>query len=638
MKIPPEFFGVEEYRPLQEQAIQVLETSDRNTLIVAETGMGKTLIAYYLFALTGEGFLIEPTRALCYEKSTQLSAIFGRENVIIINKDYSATLQDIKKTPIKVITPHKLTHYLSDLDLKQKPVVVDEIHTLRNNPEIEVILSRIKEQGARIVGLSATLNDQDTQRLAKWLDAIVITPKEKRPVPLYYKTVKLEYTVGPEGQLSIKTPIGFFDNANDFIAKYTLTLDGGILVWVPTRNGCDEMAKRIAREKGEITPWLSKNVVVTNQSDEALAESIEAGVGIHHGGLSKENRELVQNLFKQRRLWCVITGYTLAQGVNLPARHVVLTTLFETPEKLIDPSTFHQFSGRAGRPGYDPYGVVHIVTQGESEQVYLEEYLLKTKATPLESKLANDWFLTKTVMNLAYMKGSIEKVLTFFDNTFYATTRGEEGVKELHEKYLEIIRRLEEKGVFKTEQDEIRFPQESWRVAAKLSMHPEEVALALELNQLNYKQFITRAVERIVTPQMTQAFNPDEIIEMGLLVYEASKSYGAREAADLTQSYIDTVTLFYARLEGWDSPNTKKAREVAEAFVYANNPKIKELQKVLGYPAVKRLIRNVPRTLFNPKPSEEEIQHVVNVAFPPNQNPDPEKVKKVEKILRGGMS
>ena len=88
---------------------------------------------------------------------------------------------------------------------------------------------------------------------------------------------------------------------------------------------------------------------------------LRRGVGVHHAGLLPKYRRVVEDLFEQKLLSVALCTETLAAGINLPARSVVLTTLVKGPfgkEKLIDPSTAHQIFGRAGRPQFDTEGYV----------------------------------------------------------------------------------------------------------------------------------------------------------------------------------------------------------------------------------------------------------------------------------------
>ena len=95
-----------------------------------------------------------------------------------------------------------------------------------------------------------------------------------------------------------------------------------------------------------------------------LKQMLRRGVGVHHAGLLPKYRRVVEDLFTQKLLAVVVCTETLAAGINLPARSVVLTSLVKGPrgkEKLIDASTAHQIFGRAGRPQFDDRGFVYAL-------------------------------------------------------------------------------------------------------------------------------------------------------------------------------------------------------------------------------------------------------------------------------------
>src|SRR5205085_3105875 len=86
-----------------------------------------------------------------------------------------------------------------------------------------------------------------------------------------------------------------------------------------------------------------------------LKQMLHRGVGVHHAGLLPKYRRVVEELFQRKLLATVICTETLASGINLPARSVVLASLVKGPagkQKLVDASSAQQIFGRAGRPQY----------------------------------------------------------------------------------------------------------------------------------------------------------------------------------------------------------------------------------------------------------------------------------------------
>src|SRR4029453_6422557 len=118
-----------------------------------------------------------------------------------------------------------------------------------------------------------------------------------------------------------------------------------------------------------------------------LKQMLRRGVGGHHAGLLPKYRRAVENLFEKKLLSVALCTETLASGINLPARSVVVTSLVKGPfgkEKLIDPSTAHQIFGRAGRPQFDTEG--HVYTLPHEDDVRILKWKEKYDQIPETTK------------------------------------------------------------------------------------------------------------------------------------------------------------------------------------------------------------------------------------------------------------
>jgi hypothetical protein len=103
-----------------------------------------------------------------------------------------------------------------------------------------------------------------------------------------------------------------------------------------------------------------------------LVQLLRRGVGVHHAGLLPKYRRVVEELFERKLLAVCMCTETLAAGINLPARSVVLTSLVKGPlgrQKLIDPSSAHQIFGRAGRPQFDKQGFVYVLAHEDDVKI-----------------------------------------------------------------------------------------------------------------------------------------------------------------------------------------------------------------------------------------------------------------------------
>src|SRR5947199_2500680 len=118
-----------------------------------------------------------------------------------------------------------------------------------------------------------------------------------------------------------------------------------------------------------------------------MKQMLHRGVGVHHAGLLPKYRRVVEELFERKLLAVAICTETLASGINLPARSVVLTSLVKGPfgkEKLIEPSSAHQIFGRAGRPQYDDRGYVFALAH--EDDVKLLRWREKYDAIPEDTR------------------------------------------------------------------------------------------------------------------------------------------------------------------------------------------------------------------------------------------------------------
>src|SRR5690606_29495372 len=114
------------------------------------------------------------------------------------------------------------------------------------------------------------------------------------------------------------------------------------------------------------------------------------GVGVHHAGMLPKYRRRVEELFQKKLLSVCVCTETLAAGINLPARSVVLTTLMKGPpgkKKLVDPSSAHQMFGRAGRPQFDDRGFVYVLAH--EDDVKLARWKKQYDQIPEDTKDPN---------------------------------------------------------------------------------------------------------------------------------------------------------------------------------------------------------------------------------------------------------
>ncbi|WP_232212236.1 helicase-related protein [Candidatus Nitrosopumilus koreensis] len=169
----------------------------------------------------------------------------------------------------------------------------------------------------------------------------------------------------------------------------------------------------------------SKKILSENEHTElvkTLALLVKKGVAFHHAGLNQNCREIIETEFRNGTIKLLSSTPTLAAGVNLPARRVVISNINRYNAKVganrpISVLEYKQLCGRAGRPQYDDYGESIIVGNGNAED--LIEYYINGEPEPIESKITDDKSLRTHVLSVIVTHPGIKKeeILEFFLQT-----------------------------------------------------------------------------------------------------------------------------------------------------------------------------------------------------------------------------
>jgi replicative superfamily II helicase len=312
--------------------------------------------------------------------------------------------------------------FVTDVDC----CVIDEVHLLdsdRRGSVLEVTVARLRRLcDPRIVALSATM--RNVEDVAEWLgappEATFDFGNSHRPVPLHA-------TVEPyaPGENAFADKYRRLYRALD-LAEDHLRGDGQALVFVASRQDTVQAAKKARDEVAERDIALGDrgdyqfHEATQQLEDETLRQSVIDGVAFHHAGLSKNDKDLVEEWFKEGRIDLLFSTSTLAWGVNLPARCVVIrdTKLHDPLEGEVDlnPLDVLQMLGRAGRPGFDDVGYAHVVCDPGDADRYRR---LLEDGAPIESRLAED---VDAHLNAEIALGTIrdvEDVMDWIETTFY---------------------------------------------------------------------------------------------------------------------------------------------------------------------------------------------------------------------------
>ncbi|WP_408956820.1 DEAD/DEAH box helicase [Natrinema sp. 74] len=440
-EVLPEFadaFAFEEFNRMQREAVPALLETEENVVASAPTASGKTALAELAICKAlgdgGTALFIAPMRALTNEKEDDWDRFESLDySVYVVTGERDLNPRRARRADILVMTPEKLDSatrkhdsrrydFVTDIDV----CVIDEVHLLdadRRGSVLEVTISRLRRLcEPRIVALSATMPNVDD--VAAWLDAPAANTfefgEEYRPVELN-AGVKT-YT---HGENSFADKYRRLYRALD-LAEPHLREDGQSLVFVSSRQDTVQAAKKARDEIAErdIPMGVRGDYDFHTESKElendTLRNSVLDGVAFHHAGLSKNDRDLVEEWFKDGHVELLFSTSTLAWGVNLPARCVVIrdTKLHDPLEGEVDMSPLDvlQMLGRAGRPGYDDVGYGWVVCDTAEADKYRR---LLRDGKEIESRLAES---LETHLNAEIAMGTItdlEDVMDWLETTFY---------------------------------------------------------------------------------------------------------------------------------------------------------------------------------------------------------------------------
>ena len=444
--------GLTELYPPQTEAVLAGALEGKNLVLASPTASGKTLVAElcalkHVLELDGKVLYLSPLRALAsekfeeFQKYTNILKKNGTQvSVGVSTGDYDSSDPWMGKHDIIITTNEKadslLRHrakWVSEVSL----VVADEVHLLNDadrGPTLEVVLARLMQVNPdiQLVVLSATI--KNVEDVAKWLRAVSVTT-EWRPVTLREGVIvhdEVHFKDG--GSLKIEK-IAKDPTLN--LAHYTVKTGSQALVFAGTRRNSVSLAKKIALK---IKPLLSKpmkrslnqlseQILTTGtrtRIGEQLAQVVGSGVAFHHAGLSGGHRKIVEDSFREGKIKVLTATPTLAFGMNLPAR-VVIVSEYRRYEYgygyyPIPVLEYKQMAGRAGRPRYDKFGDSILIAKTEDECDYLMESYIQAETEKIWSKLAVERILRSHVLatvasDFAHSENGI---YDFFGKTFYA--------------------------------------------------------------------------------------------------------------------------------------------------------------------------------------------------------------------------
>jgi len=463
--------GIVELYPPQEEAIKVGALEGRNLVLASPTASGKTLIAEFcalkhILERNGKTVYLTPLRALASEKFEEFKkygsikkASGGRVRIGISTGDFDSSDPWLERHDIIITTNEKadslLRHRAKWMD-EISLIIADEVHLLNDaerGPTLEVVLARLMQinPDMQILALSATINN--VEEIANWLKADHVTT-EWRPILLKEGVIlheEIQFRDGDARKIEKKTK-----NSAINLALSTVKSGGQALIFASTRKNAVVLAKKVAGEAEEV---LSKPVkrALEHEADrilaagertrisELLAELTKRGAAFHHAGLGGGHRKLIEDAFREGKIKVLTATPTLAFGVNLPARTVVIQDYrrYEPgygyyPISVLE---YKQMAGRAGRPKYDKVGEAVLIAKTSDESDYLMESYILARPERIWSRLAVERILRSHVLaTIAADFAHTERgIYDFFGRTFYAYQYEISAIKGMIAKILKYL-------------------------------------------------------------------------------------------------------------------------------------------------------------------------------------------------------
>ncbi|MFM8191791.1 MAG: DEAD/DEAH box helicase [Candidatus Nanopelagicus sp.] len=403
----------------------------KGVLVAAPTGAGKTIVGEFAVDLVinsgGKCFYTTPIKALSNQKFQELTLKYGDNKIGLLTGDTSIN----SEAQIVVMTTEVLRNMIyanSSTIADLKYVVMDEVHFLADKfrgAVWEEILIHLSEK-VQIISLSATVSN--AEEFGEWLQTVrgdtEVIVSEVRPVPLYqhvlfgnrlldlfgenqklnseltrleresYRQIRGTWRGKPKGPRVLSRP--------EIVEKLDRAGLLPAITFIFSRNNCDAAVRQClaagvrltnSEERKEIRAVIGKNLKNLGEEDLVLlgyyewVDALERGIASHHAGLLPAFKVTVEELFQRGIIKAVFATETLALGINMPAKTVVLERLSKwngEAHVAISPGEYTQLTGRAGRRGIDIEGNAVILWNNDLDSISVGG-LASTRTYPLKS-------------------------------------------------------------------------------------------------------------------------------------------------------------------------------------------------------------------------------------------------------------
>ena len=422
---------IKEFNPAQKAVIESGYLEDKSNYIISiPTASGKTVLGILPALKTilngGKAVYAAPLLSIQNEKVKEFKAF--EEHGIKVGKHPSNS--DLSVMVFESFDA--LTRFSWNVLREVDTLIIDEFHMIgeySRGPTLESTITRAKiiNPSLRIIALSATLKNID--EIEQWLDGKTVE-HDYRPVPLNKEVLDAE-------MFNTK-------NKNDVIVKIVekaIEDNSQALSFVSTRRFTESLATYVAKkidkkttkeQKHKFKQVADKLLEVPKKKGSLptttclkLAEAAEKGVVFHHAGLFNEQKEIIEDEFRNGNILMITATPSLMYGVNLPSKYVVIrdhTRWTSNGPASIPVFDYEQMSGRAGRPQYDDVGYSYLVAKTMDEAFDLEARYIDGEIELTNSKLIDnkDAIYKQIIAQIASsLSKNLDDLNDFFGKTLY---------------------------------------------------------------------------------------------------------------------------------------------------------------------------------------------------------------------------
>ena len=411
---------IEEFNPAQKAVIESGYLEDKsNYIICIPTASGKTVLGVLPALKTildgGKAVYAAPLLSIQNEKVKEFKA-FEEHGIKVGKHPSSAELSVMVFESFDALTRFSWDA-LRDVDT----LIIDEFHMIgeySRGPTLEAAITRAKiiNPSMRIIALSATL--RNIEEIEGWLEGTCVE-HDYRPVPLHKEVLDAE-------MFNTK-------NKNDVVVKViekAIKDKSQALAFVSTRRFTESLATYVS---GKINKKINveqrkrfkKKGSLPTSTCLKLAEVAEKGVAFHHAGLFNEQKEIIEDEFRNGNILMITATPSLMYGVNLPSKSVVIrdhTRWTSNGPQPIPVFDYEQMSGRAGRPQYDDVGYSYLIAKTMDEALNLEEFYIEGDIELTNSKLVDnkDAIYRQIIAQIASsLSKNLDDLTDFFGKTLY---------------------------------------------------------------------------------------------------------------------------------------------------------------------------------------------------------------------------